>query len=137
MEGKHLFSGIEHIGIKTLNMEDGIQFYTEVLGFEFLYRKKPGNSELAFLRLGGMVIELVEIKEGQRFEDGLVNHLAFTVTDINKAVAWLKQNQVTLLQEEPQSIGEGSYNFFFRGPSGEKLELYQRLKIAFEHFPDV
>lgn len=67
----------------------------------------------------------------------MVNHLAFTVTDINKAVAWLKQNQVTLLQEEPKDMGEGRYNFFFRGPSGEKLELYQELKIAFEHFPDV
>ncbi|AHF06332.1 VOC family protein [Desulfitobacterium metallireducens] len=137
MEGKNIFNGVEHIGIKTLNIEEGIRFYTEVLDFELLYRKKPGDSELAFLRLGGTVIELVEIKEGQRFEDGWVNHLAFTVSDINKAVAWLKQNQVTLLQEEPKSIGDGRYNFFFRGPSGEKLELFQELKIAFEHFPDV
>lgn len=137
MEGKYLFSGVEHIGIKSLNIDEGIQFYTEVLGFEFLDRKKPGDSELAFLRLGGTIIELIEIKEGQHFEDGLVNHLAFSVADINKAVAWLKQNQVTLLQEEPRAIGEGRYNFFFRGPSGEKLELFQELNIAFEHFPDV
>ncbi|HVJ48040.1 VOC family protein [Desulfitobacterium sp.] len=125
MKEKDLFSGVEHIGIKTLKMEEGIRFYSEVLGFEFLQRTKPGSVELAFLRLGGTIIELVEIKEGQRFEDGVVNHLALTVSDISKAMEWLKQNQVTLLQEEPQSLGEGRYNCFFRGPSGEKLELYQ------------
>lgn len=125
MEGKGLFSRVEHIGIKTLNIDDGIRFYTEVLGFEFLSRMKPGETELAFLRLGETVIELVEIKEGQKFEDGLVNHLAFRVTDIQKAVVWLKKNRVMLLQEGPQSLGEGRYNIFFRGPSGEKLELFQ------------
>lgn len=125
MEGKNLFSGVEHIGIKTLNMEEGIRFYSDILGFGFSHRTKPGRVEIAFLRLGGTVVELVEIEAGQTYKDGVVNHLALTVFDINKAVAWLKQNQVTLMQEEPKSLGEGRYNFFFRGPSGEKLELFQ------------
>ncbi|WP_425803712.1 VOC family protein [Desulfitobacterium sp. Sab5] len=121
----NLFRGVEHIGIKTINIDEGIQFYTKILGFEFLHRKKPGLVELAFLRLDGTVIELVEMKKGDQFEDGVVNHLALTVTDIEKAVDWLKENQVTLLQDKPISLGEERYNFFFRGPSGEKLELYQ------------
>jgi len=125
MEQTNLFRGIEHIGIKTINIEEGIQFYTKILGFEFLNRMKPGHVELAFLRLDGTVIELVEMKEGDQFEDGVVNHLALTVSDIEKAVDWLKENQVTLMQDKPASLGEGRYNFFFRGPSGEKLELYQ------------
>lgn len=125
MEQTKLFRGVEHIGIKAINIEEGIQFYTKILGFEFLYRKKPGLVELAFLRLGGTVVELVEMKEGDKFGDGVVNHLALNVTDIEKAVDWLKENQVTLMQDKPASLGEGRYNFFFRGPSGEKLELYQ------------
>lgn len=125
MKNTDLFQGVEHIGIKTINIEEGIQFYTRVLGFEFLYRVKPGHVELAFLRLGETVIELVEMKEGDQFEDGVVNHLALNVSDIEKAVEWLKENQVTLLQDKPASLGDGRYNFFFRGPSGEKLELYQ------------
>ena len=125
MNGKGLFRGVEHIGIKTQHMEEAIQFYTKVLGFELSHRIKPGRVELAFLSLSGTVVELVEIEEGQVFEDGLVNHLALNVSDIFQAVEWLKENQVTFLQEEPNSMGEGRYNFFFRGPSGEKLELYQ------------
>ncbi|HBP63088.1 MAG TPA: lactoylglutathione lyase [Desulfosporosinus sp.] len=117
--------GVEHIGIKALEMEKAIQFYVQVLGFEFLYRIKPGKVELAFLDLGGTIVELVEVAEGARYEDGVVNHLAIRVADIFKAIEHLKAQQVELSSSEPMALGEGRFNLFFRGPSGEKLELYQ------------
>lgn len=126
MDGKTMFKGLEHIGIKTIDMEKAITFYTEVLGFEFIKRIKPGDVELAFLKLGETVIELVEINDGKQFSDGVVNHIAFRVQDIFKAVEWLKSNKVNLINEEPRAMGDGQYNFFFRGPSEEKLELYQK-----------
>jgi len=125
MMTESLFSGVEHIGIKALDMKKALQFYTEILGFKFLYRIKPGDVELAFLELGGTVVELVEIVDGQRFQDGVVNHLALRVSDIFKAIEHIKAHQVELNSLEPMALGEGRYNFFFRGPSGEKLELYQ------------
>ncbi|WP_427854375.1 VOC family protein [Desulfosporosinus metallidurans] len=125
METTTLFTGVEHIGIKALDMETAIRFYIEVLGFKFSHRIKPGEVELAFLELGGTVVELVEVVDGRRFEDGVVNHLALRVVDIFKAIEHLKQHQVEVPSSEPMDIGEGRYNFFFRGPSGEKLELYQ------------
>jgi len=125
MENKSLFIGVEHIGIKALEMEKAIHFYTEVLGFKFLHRIKPGDVELVFLELGGTVVELVEVVNGQKYEDGVVNHLAIRVSDIIKAINHLKDHHIELTVLEPMSIGEGRYNFFFRGPSGERLELYQ------------
>jgi len=125
IENGSLFTGVEHIGIKALDMEKALRFYIEGLGFKFLYRIKPGEVELAFLELGGTVVELVEVADGQRFEDGVVNHLALRVSDIFKAIAHLKELQVELISSEAMTLGEGRYNFFFRGPSGEKLELYQ------------
>ena len=124
LENGSLFMGVEHIGIKALDMEKALQFYIEALGFEFLYRIKPGDVELAFLELGGTVVELVEVVDGRRFEDGVVNHLALRVSDIFKAIVHLIEHQVELISSEPMLLGEG-YNFFFRGPSGEKIELYQ------------
>ena len=121
-----LFTGVEHIGIKALDLEKAIQFYKEVLGFKFLYRIKPGEVELVFLELGGTVVELVEVVDGHKYEDGVVNHLALTVSDIFKAIKHLQIHQVEMASLEPMALGEGRYNFFFRGPSGEKLELYQR-----------
>lgn len=125
MENKSLFIGVEHIGIKALDLEKALQFYTEVLGFKFMKRIKPGEVELVFLELGGTVVELVEVVDGQKYEDGVVNHLAIKVSDIFKAVKHLKDHHAELITPEPMPIGEGQYNFFFRGPSGEKLELYQ------------
>ncbi|TGE32883.1 VOC family protein [Desulfosporosinus sp. Sb-LF] len=125
MPNKSFFIGIEHIGIKALDMEKAIHFYIEVLGFKFSHRIKPGEVELAFLELGGTVVELVEVIDGQQYEDGVVNHLALKVSDIFKAYKHLRAHQVEMISSEPMTIGEGRYNFFFRGPSGEKLELYQ------------
>jgi len=125
METKSLFTGVEHIGIKALEMEKAIRFYIEVLGFKFSHRIKPGEVELAFLELGDTVVELVEVVNGQTFEDGVVNHLAIRVSDIVKAIEHLKEHHVELTSSGPMPLGEGRYNFFFRGPSGEKLELYQ------------
>ncbi|KJR44734.1 hypothetical protein UF75_4889 [Desulfosporosinus sp. I2] len=122
---ENLFIGIEHIGIKALELEKAIRFYIEVLGFKFLHKIKPGEAELAFLELGGTVVELVEVVDGSKFKDGVVNHLAIRVSDIVKAVEHLKGHQVELINSEPMSLGEGRYNFFFRGPSGERLEFYQ------------
>lgn len=122
---KSLFIGVEHIGIKAIDLEKAIKFYIEVLGFKFLSRIKPGEVELVFLELGGTVVELVEVIDGRRFEDGVVNHLAIRVSDIFKAIDHFKAYQVELTSSAPMALGEGRYNFFFRGPSGEKLELYQ------------
>ena len=124
-ESESLFQGVEHIGIKANDLEKSIQFYREVLNFTFLHRFKPGKVELAFLELGGTVVELVEVIDGHRFEDGVVNHLALRVSSIHQAIEHLKAHQIELSSSEPVALGNGRFNFFFRGPSGEKLELYQ------------
>lgn len=117
--------GLEHIGIKTPDLEKGIKFYTEVLGFTLVNRTKPGNVELVFLKLGDLVLELVEVNDGSLYGDGVVNHIALRVKDIFKAVEHLKQHQVEFISAEPMNIGPDRYNFFFRGPSGERIEFMQ------------
>lgn len=120
-----MFNDVEHIGIKTLDMEKAIKFYTEIIGFTLINRIKPGPVELVFLKIGNSVIELVEATEAIRCQDGVVNHLALHVSDIFAAVELLKANNTEFITPEPIAIGEGRYNFFFRGPSGEKIELFQ------------
>lgn len=125
MSTQSLFQGLAHIGIKTVDMDQAVAFYSNVLGFKLMQRIKPGDVELIFMNLGETVIELVEINDQRKFEDGVVNHLALRVEDIFRAVAWLKEHRVECINEEPRQMEGGRYNFFFRGPSGEKLELFQ------------
>lgn len=125
MDQSGLFHDLAHIGIKTIDMDRAMAFYTDILGFKLIERIKPGDVELIFLKLGKTVIELIEIDDQRKFTDGVVNHIALKVDDIFKAVTWLKENRVECLNEEPREMGKGRYNFFFRGPSGEKIELFQ------------
>lgn len=120
-----MFQGLVHIGIKTVDMDRSVTFYKDVLGFDLIERIKPGKVELIFMKFGENVIELIEIDDQRKFEDGVINHLALKVEDIFQAVTWLKDHHVECINEEPREMGEGRFNFFFRGPSGEKLELYQ------------
>ncbi len=125
MTSTELFLEFEHVGIKAYDMKESIRFYTEILGFNLVKRIKPGDVELVFLKLGQNVVELVEVNDESRYDDGVVNHLALKVSDIFAAVELLKAKGVELITSEPMAIAEGCYVFFFRGPSGEKLELSQ------------
>ncbi|MDA8443036.1 MAG: VOC family protein [Peptococcaceae bacterium] len=120
-----IFVGVEHIGIKARNMEQAVRFYTEVMGFTLLERIKPGPVELVFVKLGDTVVELVEADQEPACQDGIVNHLALKVSDIFAAVKLLESENVIMISPAPMMLGPGRYNFFFRGPSGEKIELFQ------------
>ena len=120
----------EHIGVMVKNMDESIRFYTEVIGMK-LDRRVALNEkvELAFLTFPGQ--ESVELELIGRFDDslsadGIVNHIAFTVDDIDAEVERLKKAGVRMIDEAPRTILDGVKIAFFYGPSGEKLELFQR-----------
>jgi len=120
-----LFLGLDHVNIRAADLEKAVQFYTGVLGFSLVNRLQLGPVKLVFLSLGTAVIELREEKNPPACRDGLVDHLALRVADIFAAVRLLKERGVELLMPEPVEIGPNHYYFFFRGPSGEKIELMQ------------
>jgi len=56
-----------------------------------------------------------------------VNHLAFTVEDIEAELVRFKEAGVKLIDEEPRTILNDNVKIvFFEGPNGEKLELVER-----------
>src|SRR5690606_8727783 len=121
---------LEHIGIRTDDMDRSIQFYTEVLGMKLVERVPlDETTELAFLSFPGqedVQVELIARSiEGMAVE-GLVNHLALTVEDIDAVINKLKQHGVVISDEWPKTILDGRKIAFFNGPSGEKLELFQK-----------
>jgi lactoylglutathione lyase len=120
---------MEHIGIYARNIEESIRFYTEVLGMRLIERAPLNDKvELAFLSFPGQEDVQVELigRDPDTADEGLVNHLAFTVEDIDAAIDRLKQAGVAVSEEWPKTILDGRKIAFFKGPSGEKLELFQR-----------
>jgi len=124
---------LEHIGVMVKDMDESIRFYTEIVGMK-LDRRLALNekTELAFLSFPGQESVEVELIRGSGdfsfAERGIVNHIAFTVDDIEAETARLKAAGVRMIDETPREILNGIKIAFFYGPSGERLELFQRPK---------
>jgi len=135
-----VFKGPAHIGIHTRNMERSKAFYIENLGFKLENEarlEKPGNQwlNLSFLRLGSMLIELIEpsdkAKAGQG-QGGSINHIAIEVKGIEEIVKTFKKKGIELETEQPNTIPglfNGIKTAFFKGPSGERIELVEYTEV--------
>jgi len=120
---------LEHVGILAENMDESITFYSDILGMKLVERVTLNETtELAFLSFPGqedVQVELIGRDLSGMPEEGIVNHLAITVDDIDAAIDSLKERGVHIPAEWPKTILDGRKIAFFKGPSGEKLELFQ------------
>jgi glyoxylase I family protein len=118
---------IHHIAIICSNYEVSKKFYTEILGLEVVaehYRGERKSYKLD-LKLGDRyVIELFSFpdppKRISRPEAAGLRHLAFTVSDIEKAIQHLRENGVAT---EPIRVDEFTNKrfTFFADPDGLPL----------------
>ncbi|MFD1957429.1 VOC family protein [Paenibacillus thailandensis] len=121
---------IEHLGIHVSNLEKSITFYTEILGLKHLKTMLHTNGiiRLAFLAFPDAeqtVIELIEGYNGPVTAEGKVHHAAFTVDNLDTELERIKSLNVQLLDTEITTLPDGSRYFFFCGPDGEILELFE------------
>lgn len=132
------FKGLAHIGIFTGDIEKSKSFYIEKLGCKLKYETimdKPDNQwlKMAFIDLNGMVIELLEPSDKTTLKtgsDGSVNHIAIEVKGLKVLVEELKAKGVDFETEESvtrEKLFNGAQMIFFKGPSGERLELFEFL----------
>ncbi|MCS7464752.1 VOC family protein [Paenibacillus doosanensis] len=120
---------LEHIGVMVKDMDASIRFYTEVLGLNLVKRVALADgAELGFLAFPGsehIQIELVGRGQEGQSDNGIVHHIAFTVSDIQAEIDRLKGLGVKLMDEQPRTILDGDLIAFFFGPDGERLEFFQ------------
>ncbi|WP_462408522.1 VOC family protein [Neobacillus sp. Marseille-QA0830] len=120
---------MEHVGIMVKDMDESLTFYQNILGLELRNRAWLNDKvELAFLFFPEQPsVELELVFGGPVENEGIVNHLAFTVENIEAELARLKEAGVKLVDEAPRSILNDTVKIaFFQGPNGEKLELVER-----------
>ena len=123
--------GVHHIAIICSNYAVSKKFYTEVLGFvvHAEYFRENRNSHKLDLKLGDRYwVELFSFPHPpprtSRPEACGLRHLAFEVSNLEEAVAWLNRNGVAT---EPVRIDEytGKRFTFFADPDDLPLELYE------------
>ncbi|MBN2852795.1 MAG: VOC family protein [Clostridia bacterium] len=129
------FLGLEHIGIMTDDIEASKNFYMSLLDFEFDYEKQidlqDGNTlKIAFIRLNDLTIELLENSTpgaGKSGNDGACDHFTIKVKNLDFIQKQMESRGV-IFEQQPRKIQNnknGAQISFFRGPSGERIELME------------
>ena len=122
---------VHHIAIICSSYEASKRFYTEILGFTILgeyYRAERNSYKLDLALNDTYTLELFSFPAPPARASGPeacgLRHLAFSVADIEAAVATLQKNGVT---PEPIRVDEytGKRFTFFRDPDNLPLELYE------------
>lgn len=119
-----MFRHIDHVAVHCADLDRSVEFYERAFGFETLSRHPRPGGGIAYLGLGGTVLELTQ-KAGEK-PSGY--HFALETDDMDAAVRDLGAAGVEMIQA-PKPLGarrpgEGDlHRAVFRGPDGEMIEI--------------
>ena len=91
-----MFKRIDHVEITSGDLDRSIRFYEEVFGFALKERLKPSApeiEEIAFLKLGDTMLELLALKDAGPPSKGPqvgFRSMAIEVDDMDRAIEYLK-----------------------------------------------
>ena len=130
-----MFRKISHVGLAVKNLDRAIQFYQDVLQMKVSGRKKVESQgvEMAFVDVGGsaqleLIAPLREDGSVARFIEKRgpgIHHICVEVEDIEKEIAHLLDNGVTMIDQEPRTGASGDRIAFIHPKSmiGALIEL--------------
>lgn len=122
-------TGVQHIGIPTLNMEESTRFY-ESLGFKLINTEvQPNGGKVAFFDLKGLVMEVYESEE-TTMRVGSVDHIAIDTKHIDDIYAEVQRLGLTVVSDGVQSLPfwtNGIKYLIISGPNKERIEFCQIL----------
>lgn len=124
-----MFKKIDHVEIVPTDIDRTMEFYVSVLGFRLRERfpvPAPPLKEIAYLELGGTVIELISVEKpaphGKQWETGY-RAVAIEVEDMDSAISYLKKKGIPITWG-PASTGK-SKRAEIQDPDGLTIELRQ------------
>jgi methylmalonyl-CoA/ethylmalonyl-CoA epimerase len=128
-----MIDGMHQVALTTTDINRSSQFYRETLGLKQLAVIDPPG--LAFFDVNGVRLSLLQDAAAEPSSSVIY----FRVSDIDSAVAVLKEKDVSL-EQEPELVfkddkgqfgkaGEEEWMAFFRDPDGNLLALACRKQI--------
>ena len=145
-------SAVESVTIVVDDMDRSLRFFVEVLGFQKVQETEVAGSEyerlygvfglrarIVRLKLGDELLDLMDFlaSEGRsippdvRSNDLSFQHVALIVSDMDRAYARLRANNVRHVSAGPQRLPDWNRNaggieaFYFKDPDGHVLEILE------------
>ena len=129
--------GLEHVAIALSDSDDLRTFFTDKLGLELGKQEEVIDQGVLteIFNLGGSKVEFLNPLDGsstiRRFLDrrgNALHHIALSVDDISKAISFLVEEGVEMIDTKPR-VGAEGYSIAFihpRSTSGVLIELCQK-----------
>jgi catechol 2,3-dioxygenase-like lactoylglutathione lyase family enzyme len=112
--------GMNHFNVLTDDVEATRKFYVNILGLT-VGPRPPFSFGGIWLYAGGKPILHISERELPRERSGVIDHIAFTSSDLKGTLSTLDRNAV------PYSVSKqmqtGIWQVFFRDPMGAMVEL--------------
>jgi lactoylglutathione lyase len=119
-----------YVGIRVINLQKSIDFYTKLLGMNLINRSKMeltrGETVVLQSEKGGPILELNYYREDSAYNtkytpgEGL-DHLAFKVDSLDKALEEAEKEGHKAILKLQQEGGRWAY---IEDPDGNWIELY-------------
>lgn len=129
---------IQHVGIPTINLNKSQEFY-ESLGFTNVmssnFEHDGSQGKAVMMKSGEILMEIYQLPESEldmirQRKNGIIDHIAFDVEDIDQAFYYLKGNGYMVIEDTPVYLPfwkNGCRYFTVLGPDGERIEFNQIL----------
>lgn len=115
---------LDHVGIYVRDLEKSLNFYREIFGFPEHHRLDTAESRIAFLHVGGGLLELIQrpgapgIAPGGRW-----SHVSFQIDNYDGLVSRLERMGLDLRKV---TLDDGSRVAFFKDPDGHDVEIMEK-----------
>jgi len=121
MEGGVKIRGLNHFTVLTEDLEATRRFYVDLLGFTEGPRPPLSFPGAWFYAGGEPVVHIVAGSKMPAEAAGVLDHMAFSATDLAGTVARLEAHGIGY--ELRRQAGYGTWQIFLYDPNGAKLEL--------------
>lgn len=128
-----MFKKVDHIGIAVKSIEDALGLFRDAMGLELEHVEEVADQKvrIAFLPVGETHVELLEptspdsnVAKFLEAKGEGIHHIAFSVEDIDAALAALRDKDIPLIDKEPR-IGGGNKKIAFIHPKGTHRVLIE------------
>ena len=135
-----MVQGFEHVGMVSSDLDKTIAFYCGLLGLKEILVKRTGEGgRIAFLEIGGVMLEIVEPAAGAStparevpMSEAGIRHITFRVDDVDAIYERLRAAGVEFTIPPRQAVNVELIRrvAFCRDPDGIVVEFLERQPSA-------
>jgi len=122
---------LDHVHVYTLDADAAAEWFARHLGAKIVRSRQSDGKARVDVQFGSVFLYLSKPAEGASPRGSAlgrgagIDHLGFSVSDVDRTVAKLRASGVAVTQE-PTSPRPGARAAFIEGPDGIRIEIFRR-----------